>query len=212
MNELLHASGAVIALWLETKLPSLSPKWWVDNVFNRLTFQQQRLVEERCIKSLAGLDLAAVVRVLDQNWADLAGAEPFPREARNWIKELQSVRNRWAHAPTGGLSATDAYRDADTLKRFLSVINADDALLNRVEEFKQATLARMVSPAQAQAATSTPGSDQTAPLAVSPVPALKSMKKFSVGELLCLRSNPSAVFPVLEVLPSVEAEIGRAHV
>ncbi|WP_404485252.1 DEAD/DEAH box helicase [Pseudomonas sp. HT11] len=205
MNELLHASGAVIALWLETKLPSLSPRWWVDNVFNRLTFQQQRIVEEKRIQSLSGLDLAAILRVLDQNWTEVAGSEPLPREARNWVKELQSVRNRWAHAPAGGLNSTDAYRDADTLKRFLYVINADDALLNRVEEFKQATLARMASQTQVPAA-SIQGSAQAVLTAESPALAPKSAQKFSVGELLCLRSNPSAVFPVLEVVPSVEAE------
>ena len=108
MNELLQASVEVFSRWLGAKLPALSSKWWVDNVVNRLTFQQQRLVEEKRVQSLAGLDLAAVLRVLDQNWSEIAGAEPLPRDARNWVKELQSVRNRWAHAPAGGVSPTDA--------------------------------------------------------------------------------------------------------
>ena len=124
MNELLHKSGGAIARWLEAKLPALSAAWWQEQVVNRLTFQQQRLVEEKRIQSLAGLDLAAVLRVLDQNWNELAGAEPLPREARNWVKELQSVRNRWAHAPAGGLSPTDTFRDADTLGRLLEVVGA----------------------------------------------------------------------------------------
>ncbi|MDH4557801.1 DEAD/DEAH box helicase [Pseudomonas sp. BN417] len=206
MNELLHASGGVIARWLEAKLPALGPKWWVDNVVNRLTFQQQRLIEEKRIQSLTELDLAAVLRVLDQNWSELAGAEPLPREARNWVKELQNVRNRWAHAPAGGLSAGDTYRDADTLERFLYVINAGDVLLGRVEEFKQATLARMAPSAQAPAVapTSKPASVNLPADILLPTSA--PAHKFSVGQLLCLRSNPSTVFPVLEVLPSVEAE------
>ncbi|MPS82139.1 MAG: hypothetical protein E2591_29140 [Achromobacter sp.] len=104
MNELLHDSASVIGQWLKTKLPILGADWWVGNVVNRLTFQQQRLVEEKGIQSLDGLDLAAVLRVLDQNWSELAGAMSLPREARNWVKELQSVRNRWAHAPAAGLS------------------------------------------------------------------------------------------------------------
>ena len=124
MNELLHNSGSAIAIWLEAKLPALSSNWWKENVVNRLTFQQQRLVEEKRVQSLAGLDLAAVLRVLDQNWSELAGGEPLPREARNWVKELQSVRNRWAHAPAGGLSPTDTFRDADTLGRLLKVVGA----------------------------------------------------------------------------------------
>ena len=86
---------------------------------NRLTFQQQRLLEEKRIQNLKGLDLAAVLRVFDQNWSELAGVEPLPRDARNWLKELQSVRNRWAHAPAGGLSPTDSFRDADMVQQHL---------------------------------------------------------------------------------------------
>lgn len=206
MNELLQASGGEAARWLEVKLPALSSKWWIDNVVNRLTFQQQRLVEEKRIQSLSGLDLAAVLRVLDQNWSELAGLEPLPREARNWIKELQSVRNRWAHAPAGGFSAADSYRDADTLERFLCVINAGDALLNRVEQYKRATLARMAPSPKAPAVA--PASDPapvTSP-AESPAPASAPAHRFAIGQLICLRSNPSAVFPVLEVLPNVGTE------
>lgn len=204
MNELLQASGGVIARWLEAKLPALGPKWWVDNVVNRLTFQQQRLVEEKRIQSLTGLDLAAVLRVLDQNWSELAGAEPLPREARNWIKELQSVRNRWAHAPAGGLSHTDVFRDADTLERLLRVIDADDAILRRVEGYKQDTLANMAPPVPASVSTYT---SALASVAVSTETlTLPASQKFAVGQLLCLRSNSNAVFPVLEVLPGVGAE------
>lgn len=206
MNELLQASGSEIAHWLEVKLPALGAKWWIDNVVNRLTFQQQRLVDEKQIKSLYGLDLAAVLRVLDQNWSELAGVEPLPREARNWIKELQSVRNRWAHAPAGGLSASDAYRDADTLERFLYVIDARDGLLSRVEEFKQATLARMAPPPQVPSAVPTPAPAPAATPAESLARVSVPAHSFSVGQLLCLRSNSSAVFPVLEVLYSVGTE------
>lgn len=205
MNELLHKSGGAIARWLEAKLPALSANWWPDQVVNRLTFQQQRLVEEMRIQSLAGLDLAAVLRVLDQNWNELAGAEPLPREARNWVKELQSVRNRWAHAPAGGLSPTDTFRDADTLGRLLEVVGAGSDLLSQVEKFKQSTLARL-SPAPAPAAEPShlsPAPPQVPASAPSPsTPA----HKFSVGQLLCLKSNPAAVFPVIEVLPSVSGE------
>ncbi|WP_119157856.1 DEAD/DEAH box helicase [Caldimonas tepidiphila] len=200
MNELLHKSGGAIARWLEEKLPNLGPNWWQDQVVNRLTFQQQRLVEERRIQSLVGLDLAAVLRIMDQNWSELAGAEPLPREARNWVKELQSVRNRWAHAPAGGLSPTDTFRDADTLGRLLAVVGASTDLLNQVEFFKQATLVRLTP----SALTTAPASKEKTPQPAPPptVPA----HKFLVGQLLCLKSNPAAVFPVLEVLPSVSGE------
>jgi hypothetical protein len=101
MNELFSAATSELVRWLGEKLPTLGANWWTDNVVSRLTFQQQRLVEERRITSLADLDLAAALRVLDQNWRELSDmTEPLPRDARNWIKELQGARNRWAHAPS----------------------------------------------------------------------------------------------------------------
>jgi len=208
MNELLQASAGAISQWLDAKLPSLSANWWIEHVFNRLTFQQQRLVEDRRIKSLSGLDLAAVLRVLDQNWSELAAVQPLPREARNWVKELQSARNRWAHAPAGGIAATDAFRDADTLERLLAIVGVGSALMQRVEAFKAETLARL-APSQADSprAAGEDGGEATssAPVPVPPAPSA-SASKFTVGQLLCLRSNPAAVFPVLEVLPSETAE------
>jgi ATP-dependent helicase HepA len=50
MNELLHVSTNAISRWLEEKLPNLGLNWWADNVVNRLTFQQQRLLEEKRVK------------------------------------------------------------------------------------------------------------------------------------------------------------------
>lgn len=205
MNEILHASGGVISRWLEAKLPTLSSKWWNDNVVNRLTFQQQRLVDEKRIQTLAGLDLAAVLRILDQNWSELAGAEPLPRDARNWVKELQSVRNRWAHAPADGVNAVDAFRDIDTLERLLRLMGADGVLLDKLNVFKVATLARIAPGIQALRAAPTEEGGQT-PQPMTPTAPPTPAHKFSVGQLLRLRSNLSVVFPVLEILAGVGAE------
>lgn len=198
MNELLHGTGGAVARWLESRLPSLSSNWWTEQVVNRLTFQQQRLVEEKRIQSLAGLDLAALLRVLDQNWNELAGAHPLPREARNWVKELQSVRNRWAHAPVDGLNPADAFRDGDTLGRLLQLVGADADLVDSVERFKMATLAR-ISPTSASAPSEEKKVVEDTALAAA-------THKYAIGQLLCLRSNPSAVFPVIEVLQSSGGE------
>ena len=208
MNELLHVSIAVISRWLEEKLPHLGSKWWVDNVVNRLTFQQQRLLEEKRVKSLHGLDMAAVLRVLDQNWSELGAVVPLPRDARNWVKELQSVRNRWAHAPVGGISPTDVFRDADTLERLLKVLGADEALLGKIDALKAATLVSIAPTAithavarNAEVSAATPSDPPPQPTA----PALPA-HKFEIGQLLCLRSNPSSVFPVLTVLVGAGSE------
>lgn len=202
MNELLQKSGGIIAGWLEKKLAGLSTNWWKDQVLSRLTFQQQRQVEEKRIQRLVGLDLAAVLRVFDQNWNELAGAEPLPREARNWVKELQSVRNRWAHAPTAGFSLTDTFRDADTLGRLLVLVGAEGDLLNQVETFKRGILIRL-APAE-PSRTSAPSFREE--VSNSATQLAQPEHKFSIGQLLCLKSNQLAVFPVIEVLPGLSGE------
>src|SRR3954464_11344156 len=97
MHELLVNAGPDLATYLSAKLPKLSPDWWQKHVVQRLSFQQQRMVEERGIRELRQLDFAALLRVLDQNWYELSNSGTLPREGRNWLKELQVVRNKWAH-------------------------------------------------------------------------------------------------------------------
>lgn len=212
MNELLPAAAGVIAKWLEANLPGLSANWWVEHVVNRLTFQQQRQVEDRRIQSLRGLDLAAVLRVLDQNWSELAAVEPLPREARNWVKELQSVRNRWAHAPAGGVRPADAFRDADTLDRLQAVVGGGADLASRLEGFKAEMLAQLThGPTSTQGgpeqgAPAPLGQTPPAPPLTTAAPSVAPGLKFAVGQLLCLRSNPANVFPVLEVLAGAAIE------
>ncbi|MFM2083927.1 MAG: hypothetical protein RLY95_745, partial [Pseudomonadota bacterium] len=195
MNTLLNLASNSIRIFLQEKLPLLTPRWWQESVVDRLTFQQQRWAVNNRIDTLGELDLAALLRVLDQNWSELAGLEPLPRDARSWVKELQGARNRWAHAPSTGLNPKDTYRDADTLGRLLEIIRADQKLLDMVEQFKTETASKI--------ATSFP------PLPPSPSPVILSSPtyKFSVGQLVCLRSNLSTVFPVLEIVTAGGAEV-----
>ena len=207
MNELLQASSAVIATWLEARLLTLGANWWQEHVVSRLTFQQQRQVEERCIRRLTGLDLAAILRVLDQNWNELAAMTPLPREARNWVKELQSTRNRWAHAPAGGVAATPAFRDADTLERLLTVVGASRDLIESLSTFKAETLERLAPKTERKElptaiADEAVGSDPS----TTSVNLQSAARKFTLGQLVCLRSNQAVVFPVLDVLAGGSAE------
>jgi hypothetical protein len=68
ISRLLSEVARQLALFLEKALPSLFEDWWKQAVLNSLSFQQRRRMEQRNIASLAALDLAALLRVLDQNW------------------------------------------------------------------------------------------------------------------------------------------------
>lgn len=199
MIEAIRVATSALAQFLELKMPALSPDWWEKHVVDRLSFQQQRAVEERGYRTLRQLDFAALLRVLDQNWYEFLNTMRLPREGRSWVRELQTVRNKWAHLSSEAMPASEVYRDADTLGRFLGMIGADPASLDAAESVKATALAAMTPNRNAQAAKAAdetlhaaPGSKDAGPAAV--------LSGFNVGDLVALRSNPSLHMPILEVI------------
>jgi len=130
-----------LAVFIERVLPPLFDDWWNKAVVSALSFQQKRRLEQRNITSLGGLDLAALLRILDQNWYQISNSLDLTFEARHFVKEMQTVRNRWAHADTEGFPVDDIYRDLDTLQRFAVVIGADEKLIQDLRETKATLLA-----------------------------------------------------------------------
>jgi ERCC4-related helicase len=186
MHQILGDVAAVIAALLQRELPRLGQGWWQSNVIDRLSIQQQRLVNERRVDSLSGLDLACLLRVFDQNWNNLDYRLNLDRQARNWLKEAQGIRNRWAHLPPGGLRSEDAYRDIDTLCRLLGVLGADQATLDRA----QAERGRML--------------EELAPRPKDKEVALQTEQPqggISKGTVIRLRARPDITGAVLDVLP-----------
>lgn len=140
MYDVLNDLGKNIQQFLEKVLPLCDQQWWDNCVHAKLTFPQQRNVEEKGLTSLMDLDLAALLRVLDKNWQEINTVHRLPFEARNWVKESQGIRNRWAHLPPGGLNAEDRYRDLDTVARLMSAIGVNEISVNRVREARDQVL------------------------------------------------------------------------
>ena len=118
------ALARTICSVLARELPKQRNDWWQALVFGRLTFQQQAHAEQNKAASLDQLDLAALLRILNENWYDLARPLDLGPQVRNWLKEAQSIRNRWAHAPVGGIDKESHYRDLDTLERLQVALGA----------------------------------------------------------------------------------------
>lgn len=180
---LLQTARAVCA-FLEDILPSFSSSWWTDLVLPNLSFQQRRVIEVKQITTLSGLDLAALLRVMDANWRGLSEKLDFPPEARHYLKEMRTVRDRWAHASVNEFSPEDVHRDLDTLQRFLVSIGAGDELLSQVKNLKGAAL---------------PTGDAMKPTEAA-VPG-HSPSAFRIGQVVSLRSNPAVTGAVTGVLP-----------
>lgn len=198
MNQLIHAATAQLSRYLADALPRLSPDWWQKHVVDRLSYQQQRILSDRGQTRLDQLDFAALIRVLDQNWYELSQEVSLPREGRNWVKEMQTVRNKWAHLPPGSIPPSEIYRDADTLSRLLVLIKSDEEALAEVEKVKAIALAHMsglgpTNEGDGPSDGTTTGSGQDGP-------ASRDAACFQPGQLVALRSDPQLVMPVLEVL------------
>ena len=205
MNNLIHVATTELVRFLSAHLPAISDEWWEKHVVDRLSFQQQRMVQERNYSGLEQLDLAALLRVLDQNWFELSVSLRLPREGRHWVKELQTVRNKWAHASISETPASENFRDADTLGRLLEMLDAEEASLATVENAKSVALAAMTPNATIR---ETKEGERTSPKPAasegfgSPTP---GGPLFNCGDMVTLHSDPNVVFAVIAVIPG-EAE------
>ena len=183
---LLQKAAGAVCSFLEKVLPSLSDRWWDLNVLPHLSFQQRRSVEAKRVTQLSGLDLAALLRVLDSNWYEVSEKLSLSNEDRHFLKELRTVRDRWAHSTVAEFASEDVYRDLDTLQRFLIAIGADDELLASVKRARDAAL---------------PIGETTRPLTSAQAPA--SPTAFKVGQLVSLKTDPNRMGAVTAVHPGL---------
>lgn len=190
MNKLIHIATTELVRFLAKHLPAISDEWWEKHVVDRLTFQQQRIIQERNYETLEQLDLAVLLRVLDQNWFELSGSLRLPREGRNWVKEFQTVRNKWAHASMEQTPASDTYRAVDTLDRLLNMLGAQEVSRKIVTQAKETAFKAMEEQASPQPA------NNEAPGAPAPGRTL-----FNRGDMVVLRADPNVQCAVMNVIP-----------
>jgi ATP-dependent helicase HepA len=200
MNVLIQLATTEIARFLSSKLPELTPDWWQRHVLDRLSFQQQRTAQDRRITTLQQFDLAALLRVLDQNWFELSGQLAQGREARTWVKELQTVRNKWAHLSAEALPQSETYRDADTLGRLLTVLGATPDALAVIESTKASALIAMTGAKTPAGNIVKPSAEASALHSANSQPIQEPPSLFKIGELVTLRSAPNILAPVMEVV------------
>ena len=149
--------------------------WWDTRVVQQLTYGQQGQVRSRGITTLAGLDLAALLRVYDRNWSELDHLAGQPNEVRTLARQLMDLRHALAHqGAEHELPPADAYRHLETLHRFLQAIAADPAVLAEVGADRDKALAALaVKPAAAPAPPEQPA-PEPAPKATKPEPSTKA--------------------------------------
>jgi SNF2 family DNA or RNA helicase len=208
MDSLLRLFTDEIRQLIKEMLPKLSNDWWQRYVLTSLTFQQNERVKQAKVSDLSGLDLAALLRIVEKNWFELSSTSNWSKDGLNWLKETQTIRNRWAHTTAEEVQPQDIYRDADTLDRLGKLFGFSDAVQVKIADFKQQQLALLsapVFPKQGIIPTAKPCSPATS---VAPAAGQQNIIKngFSPGQLVFLKSNPDKVFPVLALLPNTSGE------
>ena len=138
--------------------------------------------------------MAALLRILDQNWYELSREGNLSRSQRSLIKELQSVRGKWKHTSPEDIPPTEIYRDADTLNRVLEMIKAEEDTLNAIEEIKSNAFEEIAKKQNMAPFKKIESQEEKARLEHN-----GSSVLFKVGEIVALRSNVNIKFPILEI-------------
>jgi SNF2 family DNA or RNA helicase len=183
MAQYLDDVAKKLALFLQKILPMLFADWWTKAVIGVISFAQKNKLEQRRISTLDGLDLAALLRVLDQNWYQISNNLNLPTESRHFVKEMATIRNRWAHTQVSGFSDEDIYRDLDTIQRFAIVIGDDDGLIQEIHKTKKAIISTY--PVIKHKITDVEHNDTV---------------EFQLGQIVSVKSNPASLGAVVEVL------------
>jgi ERCC4-related helicase len=187
MHEILEKTTQIVAGFLGNVLPQIDENWWENLVWVNLHVQLQERMKRKGVESIEKLDLAVLLRVFDNNWYSIKEYKAWDNEKRNYLKEMISVRNRWAHVNSDGLDPEDCYRDCDTVQRFLQTINPETALIDDLRIMKQKLLQEYSNNSQHDA---------------EPNQFSEKKLSFTVGMKVWLKSDHSRIGAVIHIVPS----------
>lgn len=137
MNEYLHQSTALLVSWLDGKLRKVCDGWWNECVLDRLSYCQRKIAIEKGFKELSDFDLAVLLQIADKNWYNIGNFAYLPTSGREYIRDMQSVRNNWAHCG-GTLPEKDAIiHDIEVIIKFFEQMEAPQVNINQLQEFKE---------------------------------------------------------------------------
>ena len=194
MNEYMFRLNQQIGAWLEKKLPKITDDWWQELVFNNLSPLQRETVLRNDIHEIRGLDLAALLRVLDRNWFVITSMFFINNKERGNIRTMQEVRNTWAHITPNDISKARVIDDVNVIIALMQAFDASmkdtrdmEHFIFDVEEDKDIHITSVKKTEKGDAPTEkkTPISGQSEGIAV--------------GSIVILVSDPSVIGAVIGV-------------
>lgn len=193
MSSLLNSEiRTLVRDYLETHLPELGDNWWQERVINELSVQQVRWVEKMGVDSLAGLDLAALLRVLLRNQFELSWKTEIAPSLKGTLKKVQEIRNRWAHPTEDSPTRHEARRDLQTILDLATTLGASRLVLNKIQSERKRL-------EQQNPKVSPPLGNETPEIARR-----SESETLQIGQVISLRSDPTktgAITAILEAEP-----------
>ena len=135
MNAFMFQLRDRIGSWLERQLPNITKNWWNDLVVSYLTPLQREAVRGNDTHALRGLDLAALLRVLDKNWIVISNKIFINKKYRKQLHQMQEIRNRWAHITPADISKQIVIDDADVIRDLMEAFGAQMKDTQPLEQF-----------------------------------------------------------------------------
>ncbi len=124
MNEYMFRLNQKMGAWLSKKLPKITDNWWQELVINNLSSLQKDNVLREGIKDIDGLDLAALLRIVDRNWFVITSVFYINNKERNKIREMQRIRNDWAHITPSDITKEKVINDANVIIELMQAFDA----------------------------------------------------------------------------------------
>jgi len=141
-----HLLAESLADFLGKSLPSVGGSdWWAKYVIDCLTPAQARSAQGVSEGDLRAFDLAALLRITDRNWAEVALKLNLRRESRTLLFEMKDARNRYAHASLNGVEIEDQLRDVDTAMRLLQSVGASSNAISLVRAIHRRLLVEVAA-------------------------------------------------------------------
>ena len=195
MNEYMFRLNQQIGGWLEKKLPKITDDWWQDLVFNNLSPLQRENVLRNDIHEIKGLDLAALLRVLDRNWFVITSSFFINNKERGNIRTMQEIRNTWAHITPNDISKARVIDDVNVIIALMQAFDASmkdtrdmENFIFDVEEDKDIHAVPAKEPVK-----------EATPAAESPA-SVGQPEGIAVGSIVVLVSDPSVIGAVIGVI------------
>lgn len=102
---------------------------------NNLSQMQKDTVISRGITNISGLDLAALLRIVDRNWFIITSSFFVNNKERANIKNMMEVRNTWAHIASTDISKKRVIEDVETIMALMQVFDSSVNETRDMENF-----------------------------------------------------------------------------